>query len=89
MPQRKSPPINTDAAWADAFRRALIKRVKEPEGDGWLTSGDFGKKAKLSRGHAGEFLKREVAEGRMERFVGSQIGCTGRPTQQVWYRPKL
>lgn len=84
------PPPNssaTDKLWLEAFRRALVKKVKEPVGGGWLTAMEFAKKANLSRGHTGEFLKEEVAAGRMERFVGSQIAPTGRPTQQVWYRP--
>lgn len=85
MPQRKS--ASTDAIWAEAFKRALVKNVKEPEGPGWLTFPQFRKATGLGDSKGGRFINSEIKVGRMEAFRGSQIAANGRVCPQLWYRP--
>ena len=73
--------------WAEHFRAALVIRVKEPQGKGWMTAKQFCDKAGCGKCKAGAYLKGEVNSGRMERFLGSQVTSNGKACPQTWYRP--
>lgn len=88
MPQRKSANFE-DKLWLETFRRALTQRTKEPAGVGWLTKVQVQTKIKRGSCWVERFLREEAKAGRMERFVGSQVGKNGVLCPQIWYRPKM
>jgi hypothetical protein len=87
MPRKTSPNTETDALWLDAFQRALVKKIKEPDGIGWLTLNEFRARTKLGQGKGEWFVRAEMKAGRMERFRGSQTRPSGAIAPQTWYRP--
>lgn len=73
--------------WALKLRDELSTKTREPKGNGWQTCDEFSKTLGISRRLAREYLRRGMAIGKVEKFVGTQKFTVG-INQQTWYRNK-
>jgi len=86
MPQPKSKPIT--ANWAHELRSVLCAKTREPKGDGWMTTEQFADTLGISIGTAQIYLRRGLASGYLEKFIGTAISAAG-IKKQTWHRPVL
>ena len=79
---------NTAECWASLLQAEMKKKVKEPQGEGWLTFEQVTTELGTGPGKAPRFINQMIGEDRAETFVGTQLLSDGALARQVWYRLK-
>ena len=76
-------------AWAEALSKSAVKTGRHPEGEEWRTNAELKKELQIGKEALRNFLNELDAEGRLEKFTGSQWSEIAEvPCRQVWYRIK-